>query len=132
MNLKITGIHLEVTPSLREYIEAKLERITRHVDNVTSVAVTLSVEKLEQKAEVNVHLKGKDIHVEATSTDMYAALDALADKLDRQVLKHKEKITDHHSTERAPRPSFNSATGSGSSIDRATRLSLAPRPITNR
>ena len=60
-------------------IEAKLERITRHVDNVTSVAVTLSVEKLEQKAEVNVHLKGKDIHVEATSTDMYAALDALAD-----------------------------------------------------
>ena len=63
MNLKITGIHLEVTPSLREYIEAKLERITRHVDNVTSVAVTLSVEKLEQKAEVNVHLKGVDSHV---------------------------------------------------------------------
>ena len=80
MNLKITGIHLEVTPSLREYIEAKLERITRHVDNVTSVAVTLSVEKLEQKAEVNVHLKGKDIHVEATSTDMYAALDALDER----------------------------------------------------
>ncbi|MCK6437807.1 ribosome hibernation-promoting factor, HPF/YfiA family [Rivihabitans pingtungensis] len=109
MNLKITGIHLEVTPSLREYIEAKLERITRHVDNVTSVAVTLSVEKLEQKAEVNVHLKGKDIHVEATSTDMYAALDALADKLDRQVLKHKEKITDHHSAERAPTPATDEA-----------------------
>ncbi len=109
MNLKITGIHLEVTPSLREYIEAKLERITRHVDNVTSVAVTLSVEKLEQKAEVNVHLKGKDIHVEATSTDMYAALDALADKLDRQVLKHKEKITDHHSGERAPAPATDEA-----------------------
>ncbi len=101
MNLKITGIHLDVTPALRDYIEAKLERITRHVDNVTAVAVTLSVDKLEQKAEVNVHLKGKDIHVEASSSDMYAALDALADKLDRQVLKYKEKLTDHHPADKA-------------------------------
>lgn len=102
MNLTITGIHLEVTPSLREYIETKLERITRHVDNVTSVAVTLSVEKLEQKAGVDLHLKGKVIHVEASSSDMYATLDALTDKLDRAVLKHKEKLTDHHPADRAP------------------------------
>ncbi|WP_199102535.1 ribosome hibernation-promoting factor, HPF/YfiA family [Aquitalea sp. ASV11] len=95
MNLKVTGLHLEVTPAIREYVETKLERITRHVDHVIDVAVTLSVDKLVQKAEVNVHLSGKDIHVEATDSDMYAAIDALMDKLDRQVLKHKEKQSEH-------------------------------------
>ncbi len=95
MNLKITGLHLEVTPSIREYIESKLERITRHVDNVIGVNVTLSVDKLVQKAEVNVHLAGKDIHVESEEADMYAAIDTLMDKLDRQVLKFKEKQGEH-------------------------------------
>jgi len=95
MNLKVTGLHLEVTPAIREFVETKLERITRHVDHVIDVAVTLSVDKLVHKAEVNVHLSGKDIHVEATVSDMYAAIDALMDKLDRQVLKHKEKLTEH-------------------------------------
>ncbi len=97
MNLKITGLHLEITPPLREFIESKLERITRHVDNVIGITVTLSVDKLVQKAEVNVHLAGKDIHVEATDADMYAAIDALMDKLDRQVLKFKEKQGEHRS-----------------------------------
>ncbi|SMF19922.1 ribosome hibernation-promoting factor, HPF/YfiA family [Pseudogulbenkiania subflava] len=95
MNLKVTGLHLDVTQPLRDYIESKLERITRHVDHVIDVAVTLSVDKLVQKAEVNVHLSGKDIHVEATESDMYAAIDLLMDKLDRQVLKHKEKLNEH-------------------------------------
>lgn len=95
MNLKITGLHLEVTPAIRDYIEIKLERITRHVDNVIGVGVTLSVDKLVQKAEVNVHLAGKDIHAEATEADMYAAIDLLMDKLDRQVLKFKEKQVEH-------------------------------------
>ena len=96
MNLKITGLHLEVTPALRDFIESKLERITRHVDNVIGVTVTLSVDKLVQKAEVNVHLAGKDIHVEANDADMYAAIDSLMDKLDRQVVRHKDKMQDHH------------------------------------
>lgn len=95
MNLKITGLHLDVTSSLREYVENKLERVIRHVDNVIDISLTLSVDKLIQKAEVNVHLSGKDIHVEATDADMYAAIDALIDKLDRQVLKYKEKLTEH-------------------------------------
>ena len=95
MNLKVTGLHLDVTQPLRDYIESKLERITRHVDHVIDVAVTLSVDKLVQKAEVNVHLSGKDIHVEATEADMYAAIDLLMDKLDRQVLKYKEKLSEH-------------------------------------
>ncbi|AXE28711.1 ribosome-associated translation inhibitor RaiA [Chromobacterium phragmitis] len=95
MNLKVTGLHLEVTQSLREYIENKLERVTRHVDHVIDISVTLSVDKLIQKAEVNVHLSGKDIHVEASEADLYAAIDLLMDKLDRQVLKHKEKLTEH-------------------------------------
>ena len=95
MNLKITGLHLDVTPALREHIEGKLGRITRHVDNVIGVSVTLSIDKLVQKAEVNVHLAGKDIHAEATDSDMYAAIDLLTDKLDRQVLKFKEKQAEH-------------------------------------
>ncbi|WP_374339502.1 ribosome hibernation-promoting factor, HPF/YfiA family [Methyloversatilis sp.] len=95
MNLTITGHHLEVTPAIREYIESKIDRVIRHFDHVTSVSVILSVEKLLQKAEVTLHVRGKDIFVEAESEDMYATLDALIDKLDRQVLKHKEKSGEH-------------------------------------
>ncbi|MCX7672998.1 MAG: ribosome-associated translation inhibitor RaiA [Thiobacillaceae bacterium] len=96
MNLNITGHHLDVTPALRSYVEDKLGRITRHFDHVIDVSVVLSVEKLRQKAEVNVHLPGKDIFVEHVDGDLYAAIDALADKLDRQILKHKQKLTDVH------------------------------------
>ena len=95
MNLTITGHHVEVTPAIREYVNGKLDRVIRHFDNVTSVTVVLSVEKLKQKAEVTVHVRGKDIHVESDDVDMYAAIDALTDKLDRQVLKYKQKNNDH-------------------------------------
>lgn len=98
MNLTISGHHLEITPAIREYVTAKFERVTRHFDNVIDMNVTLSVDKLQQHIEANVHLRGKDIHVEASDADMYAAIDLLADKLDRQVLKHKEKrYGDKHS-----------------------------------
>jgi len=96
MNLTITGHHLEVTPALRAYVEEKLKRITRHFDHVIDVAVILTVEKLKHKAEVNVHLASKDIFVETSADDMYASVDTLADKLDRQVVKHKEKAGGHH------------------------------------
>jgi putative sigma-54 modulation protein len=92
MNLQLTGHHLEITPSIRDYVVSKLERINRHFDNVIDVSVTMSVEKLDQKVEANVHLSGKDIHVESHDADLYAAIDALADKLDRQIIKHKEKF----------------------------------------
>ena len=94
MNLTITGHHLDVTPAIRGYVEDKMERITRHFDQVIDITVILAVEKLKHKAEVNLHVRGKDIYVEAIDEDMYAAIDALADKLDRQVLKHKEKSGD--------------------------------------
>ncbi|MBV8464837.1 MAG: ribosome-associated translation inhibitor RaiA [Burkholderiales bacterium] len=98
MNLTISGHHLEITPAIREYVEAKMERVTRHFDHVIDMNVTLSVDKLQQKVEVNVHLRGKDIHAEAIQPDMYAAIDLIADKLDRQVLRHKEKrYGDRHS-----------------------------------
>ncbi len=96
MNLTITGHHLDVTPAIRGYVEEKMSRITRHFDQVIDVSVILAVEKLKHKAEVNLHLRGKDIYVESIDEDMYAAIDALADKLDRQVLKHKEKSGDVH------------------------------------
>ncbi|MEW6314603.1 MAG: ribosome-associated translation inhibitor RaiA [Pseudomonadota bacterium] len=95
MNLTVTGHHIEVTPAIRDYIGSKLDRITRHFEQVIDVNVILSVEKLQQKVEANVHVSGKDIFVEATDSDMYAAIDSLADKLDRQILKHKEKNFDH-------------------------------------
>lgn len=98
MNLTITGHHVEVTPAIREYVSTKLDRVIRHFENVTSVNVILSVEKLDQKAEVTVHVRGKDIFVESHDPDMYAAIDAMADKLDRQVLKYKQKNQDHGHT----------------------------------
>ncbi len=96
MNLTISGHHLELTPAIREYIAAKLTRVTRHFDPVIDVNVLLSVDKLRQKAESTVNLRGKSIHVEAIDEDLYAAIDAMVDKLDRQVLKHKETLKSHH------------------------------------
>ena len=95
MNLHLSGHHLEVTPAIRDYVTGKLDRITRHFDHVIDVNVILSVEKLKQKAEASVHLSGKDIFVESDDADMYAAIDILIDKLDRQIIKHKEKHFDH-------------------------------------
>ena len=91
MNLKLTGNHVEITDAMRDYVTSKISKIKRHFDHVIDVSVILSVEKLKQKAEANVHIRGKDIFVEADSEDMYASIDSLVDKLDRQILKHKEK-----------------------------------------
>ena len=95
MNLTVTGHHMTVTPSLRGYVQGKLERVKRHFDHVIDVNVVLSVEKLRQKAEVTVHVRGKDIFVEAENEDLYAAVDLLVDKLDRQILRHKEQARAH-------------------------------------
>lgn len=100
MNLQISGHHLEITPALRDYVTGKLERVTRHFDHVIDVNAILSVEKLKQKAEVTMHLSGKDIYVESIDEDLYAAIDSLADKLDRQVQKYKQKLQDHHRGEK--------------------------------
>jgi putative sigma-54 modulation protein len=101
MNLTISGHHLEVTASLREYVLTKMERITRHFNQVVDISVLLSVQRnrekaSRQKAEVTLHIKGKDIFVEQTHEDLYAAIDQLIDKLDRQVGRHKEKMQNHH------------------------------------
>jgi putative sigma-54 modulation protein len=95
MNLNITGHHVEVTPALREYVQGKVDKVIRHFDHVTSVHVILSVEKLVQKAEITLHVKGKDIFADSSDADLYAAIDLLIDKLDRQVLKYKGKHNDH-------------------------------------
>jgi putative sigma-54 modulation protein len=107
MQLKLTGHHVEVTESMRAYVEKKLERIVRHFDHVIDVNCVLTVEKLEQKAEATLHVSGADIHADAIDGNMYAAIDLLADKLDRSVKKHKEKLHDHHAVEarKVARPS---------------------------
>jgi len=95
MNLHLTGHHIEITPSIREYVSGKLERITHHFDHVSDVNVILTVEKLKHKVEAGVHLLGKDIFCESADNDMYAAIDSLIDKLDRTIIKHKEKALAH-------------------------------------
>ncbi len=97
MNLHLTGHHVEITPAIRDYVVAKLERINRHFDHVIDVNVVMTVEKLDQRIEANVHMSGKDIHVQAHDGDMYAAIDGLIDKLDRQVIRHKERFDVKHS-----------------------------------
>ncbi len=96
MNLNMTGHHLEITPSMRDYVSTKMTRINRHFDHVIDVSMILSVEKLRQKIEANVHLSGKDIFAESEDSDMYAAIDLLVDKLDRQIIKHKERVKNKH------------------------------------
>ncbi len=92
MQIKISGHHVEVTSALRSYVTNKLSKLERHFDNITNTSVTLTVEKLRQKAEATVHVSGADLFAQCESPDMYAAIDTLADKLDRQLIKHKEKL----------------------------------------
>ncbi len=104
MNLTISGHHLEVTPALREYVVSKLDRVTRHFDQVVDINVLLTVEKQKEKerrqrAEVTLHVKGRDLFCEQSHEDLYAAIDQLMDKLDRQVCRHKEMMQEHgHAT----------------------------------
>ena len=102
MNLNITGHHIEVTPAIHDYVTSKLDRVIRHFDHVTSTHVILSVDKLIQKAEVTLHVKGKDIYADATDSNLYASIDLMTDKLDRQIVKHKEKTKDRSHDKRAP------------------------------
>lgn len=99
MNLTITGHHLEVTPSIKSYVTEKLGKVSNHFDDIVDAKVTLSVEKHKEKdgqhAECTLHLKGVDLFAESTNADLYAAIDEMVGKLDRQVLRHKEKIQSH-------------------------------------
>ncbi len=99
MQISITGHHVEVTDAMRAYVRKKMGRITRHFDHLMDAHYVLSVEKLRQKAEATLRVRGGDIHATVVAEDMYAAIDALADKLDRLVKKRKEKATDHHAEE---------------------------------
>ncbi len=95
MQINLTGHHLDITDSLRNYVHTKLEKIERHFDHINNVHVVLQVEKVRQIAEAKLHVNGGEIYANSESEDMYAAIDSLVDKLDRQVIKHKEKLTRH-------------------------------------
>jgi putative sigma-54 modulation protein len=94
MQISVSGHHVEVTDSLRSYVETKLDRLERHYDRITDMQVILSVEKQRQKAESTVRISGGEVYADAESDDLYTAIDKLADKLDRQLIKQKEKSTD--------------------------------------
>jgi putative sigma-54 modulation protein len=100
LQLSITGHHIDVTDSLRAYVTHKFVRLERHYEHMTNVHVVLSVEKLIQKAEATIHTSGAELYADATSEDLYAAIDALVDKLDRQIVKHKEKTRNHSQRDR--------------------------------
>jgi putative sigma-54 modulation protein len=99
MQLSVTGHHIEITEALRNYVGTKLAKLERHFDHLTDIHCVLTVEKLQHKAEATVHVGGGTLHAEQVELNMYAAIDILVDKLDRQVKKHKEKLTDHHAKE---------------------------------
>ncbi len=96
MQINLSGHHIDVTPPLRSYVSSKFERLERHFDHVTAADVVLSIEKLQRRAEATVRISGARVFADAVHEDMYAAIDALADKLDRQIKRHKEKRKDHH------------------------------------
>ena len=96
MQTNVTGHHIEVTAALREYVTNKFDRLNRHFDHVTGSHVILTVEKLEHKAEATLSVNGATLYADATEENMYAAIDRLVDRLDRQIKRHKEKIQDHH------------------------------------
>ena len=100
MNLTISGHHLEITPALRSYVSTKLDRVIRHFDQVVDVRVLLTVENQKEKdkrqrAECRIGVKGNDLFAESSHEDLYAAVDELVDKLDRQIVKHKDKLQSH-------------------------------------
>ncbi len=108
MNLSITGHHLEVTPAIREYIHTKMARVLRHFDHVIDTQVMLSVEPLKHRAEITLHVRGKDIHCEAVEENLYASIDLLIDKIDRKVIQHKDR-TQSHGHIAAKRQTFETA-----------------------
>lgn len=99
MQINLTGHHIEITPALREYVNSKLSRLERHFEHLTDIHCILTVEKLRHRAEATVNLKGATLFANATEEDMYKSIDMMLDKLDRQVRRHKEKVTDHHASE---------------------------------
>jgi putative sigma-54 modulation protein len=95
MQPNITGHHVEITPALRTFVNDKLQRISRHFDHVISLNIVLTVEKHRNEAEATLHTAGKSLFATASNDDMYAAIDDLVDKLDKQVMRHKERKSEH-------------------------------------
>lgn len=102
MHINITGHHVDVTPALRAYVTEKMQKLVRHFDQVNSINVILNVEKLQQQAEATVTAAGRTLFATDSAMDMYASIDGLVDKLDRQVRRYKDRITDHHHVKHEP------------------------------
>lgn len=113
MQLNISGHHVDLSQALNDYIKSKLQRVQRHFDQVVDVHIVLGVEKQLHKAEATIHVAGNTLHAASEHADMYAAIDLMLDKLDRQVKKHKEKITNHH-----PHSGVKALNDGGGSVDK--------------
>ncbi|MFT5218649.1 MAG: putative sigma-54 modulation protein [Planctomycetota bacterium] len=104
MQVSLSGHHVDITESLRNYVNEKIDRLDRHFDKAMDIHIVLTVEKLRHKAEATLHVSGSNLHADDVQEDMYAAIDGLIDKLDRQGKKHKEKIKDHRLKGDVPEP----------------------------
>ena len=96
MQINFTGQSIQVTPAIRDYTTQKFDKLKHRGDKIISVHVVFDVEKLQQIAKATIHVPGKEIHASSESTDLYSAIDLLVDKLDQQIIKHKDKMKDHH------------------------------------
>ncbi|MBB1060240.1 ribosome hibernation-promoting factor, HPF/YfiA family [Marilutibacter spongiae] len=96
MRIETHGQQIDVTPALRDYVETKLARLERHYEQPLDIKAQLSLDKPDHRAEATLSIAGRTLHADANAVDMYAAIDLLADKLDRLLMKHKEKMVDHH------------------------------------
>lgn len=102
MQINITGHHVDLTPALRAYVTEKMQKLARHFDQLNSIHVILNIEKLQQQAEATVNAGRRTLFATHSAADMYASIDGLVDKLDRQVRRHKERITNHHHARHVP------------------------------
>lgn len=102
MQINITGHHVDVSPALRAYVTEKMQKLTRHFDQVNSIHVILNVEKLQHQAEATVNAGGRTIFAAESAKDMYASIDGLIDKLDRQVRRYKDRLTNHQHVKHEP------------------------------
>jgi putative sigma-54 modulation protein len=99
MNIIVTGRHVEITPALKTYAEKKISRFDRYLSNISEAVVTITVEKYRHKTEVLLKVDGMLIQAEGITGDVYSSIDEVAEKLERQIKKYKEKLVSHRKGE---------------------------------
>ena len=107
MKVNIIGHHLEITNGLKDHIGKKLKKIESHSQEISEIKINLSIENITHNAEGNIYLHKTDLHAKCSSADMYQSIDLLVSKLDKQIIKHKDKIRNHQCHQNIKRTDFS-------------------------